>query len=332
MIFQGRGTPDGRYLLIKLQSRYNPGYGPPFPEEIALYAPATGAIQVIGKAQDNLHGLTGYVADNQWVAWYQRGLPEESSDNSWTLYAYNIASGTTQIIAHNNPSSPFYPTPQLDHGKLVWDEVDGAATPDRANYVVQMLDLNTGTRTTLAKRAGAPLISWPWVEWSQVTTADGTGGHEAAENLLTGQQSTIPAMAESKALVGTSFVYASNATNNTAFVYIPDITHPTANNQTYDPSGDGAYSINGLTFNGRYIGWHSLGDDTPLLYDVQQRRVIAFPLKYPFLGTQTTYIIGNYVTWIEDPNTQAAETASYQQQHKAPPYILSIVNLQAAGS
>ncbi len=329
MIFQGTGTPDGRYLLIKLQSRFATPSGSLPPEQIALYDTTNGTLKVIGTAQDGQHGLTGYVADDHWVAWYERGLPEVSSDSTWSLFVYNRDTGTTQTVVQNAQGQGVYPTIGLDQGRLIWDEVDGDVTLDHANFVMKLLDLASGTRSIIAKRAVGPVISWPWVGWGQVTGNDGTG-HEEFMNMLTQQNVSLDVMADEMVLVGTHLVYASNTAS---FTYVPDIQNMNVNNQTFFPAGNGpsATSVNGFTFNGRYVGWHALGGSgDPFIYDVQQHQEIQFPMKYPFNGTQTTEIIGHTVTWLEDPNTPD-QTAAYQQKHQDPPLIYGLADLQSAG-
>ncbi len=328
IIFQGNGTPDGRFLLTKVQTRYLPGYGPDIPEQVALYDTTSGALRVIASAHDNQHGVTGFVADNHWVAWYERGLPGISADQSWTLYVYSLDTGTIQQIAHNSEGG-VYPTPQIDQGKLVWDEVTGGqVTLDRANFVIRYRDLATGATQILAQRAGNPVISWPWVGWSQVTSTDNNGvqGVEQFKNLETGEQATIQVMAYDKVLVGTSLVYMDNNDGSETFIYVPDIRHPDAGVQTYQPSIN---TSNGLTFNGRYIGWNSLADhEPPAIYDVQRHQAILLPLQYRPVGTETTFVIETTLVWLEDPNSDNDEATKYPSQHLNPPVIYSIASLQ----
>lgn len=328
ILFQGSGTPDGRYLIVKIQGRYDPNYGPSFPEQVALYNPASGAFRVIFSAKDAKHGVTGMVADNHWVIWYERGLPELSNDPSWTLYAYHLDTGTMQTIEHN-PGYGVYPSPAIDQGKLIWDNTTGAVTLDRATFEIRLLDLATGATRVLAQRAGNPVISWPWVGWGQVTNADPKQfqGDELFMNLLTGESVTVPVMAVEMVLVGTSLVLTDNTDNNTFFTYIPDIHHPSLANQDVFPT---RFTVTNLSFNGRYIGWNSLGTrDLPAVYDVQQRRIIQLPVQYRPNGTEYTFVTPTYIVWGEDPNTDAEETASYQNLHKEPPFIVSIVNLRS---
>ncbi len=323
-ILQGTGTPDGRYLLAKLQSFDWPGFGNYSPEQVALYAPGTGAVKIIGAAPDTTHGVTGIVADNHWVIWYDRGLPEVSSDPSWNLYAYNLATGTTKLIAHN-PGYGYYPTPQIDQGMLVWDDNDGPVTLDHSTVVIRLLNLATGTTSDLAQKALGPIINWPWVGWHQVTMASATQVQwdEQFMNMQTGETLTVPAMAAEMVLSGTSLVYNDSNSNSTYFTYLPDIHHPETGKQVYIQPG--GFAMNDFTFDGRYIGWHSLGNrDLPAVYDTQLRRVIQFPVQYRPVGTEWLFIHASYVVWLEDPNTDQQNTAA-ANQHKDLPVIDSIV-------
>ena len=329
IIFQGTGTPDGRYLLTKLASRFVTSKGSFPPEQIALYDTTTGKLKVIGTARDAQHGLTGYVADDHWVAWYELGLPEESTDSTWSLYVYNRDTQTTQTVVPNIQGQGIYPTIGLDQGRLVWSEVDGEATVDHAHFVVKLLDLATGKRIIIANRAVGPIIKWPWIGWGQVTGSDGSG-HMQFQNMLTNESETLNVMADEFILVGTSLVYESDGHS---FTYVPDIHNMSANTQNFVPSGFGAnaFTINGLTFNGRYVGWHILGGSgDPYLYDLQTHQRLHFPMKYPLDGTQLTQIIGHTVTWLEDPNTPD-QTAAFKQKNQDPPLIYGLANLQSVG-
>lgn len=330
MIFQGGATPDGRFLLVKLANRYDPGHGAPYPEHIALYAAATGALRILASARDAKHGLTGFVADNQWVVWYERGLPELSNDQSWTIFAANIASGAITTIAQSNLGGGLYPQPQINQGHLVWDETTGEVTLDRANFVIRLRDMATGAVQTIATKAGNPVISWPWVGWGQVTTADGKGV-EDFHNLQTGEQATIPVMADAVILVGTSLVYQLSGTayDSTNFIYVPDIRNPQDQTQQYAPSN---FTSNSFTFNGRYVGWHSGGSRAqPMVYDVQRQQAITLPVQYRPNGSEYTFVAGPYIVWEEDPNTDAQETYSYQTLHQEPPIIHGILDFRTVG-
>lgn len=330
MLFQGGSTPDGHFLLVKLQNRYDPGYGAPYPEHIALYEVATGALRILASARDAKHGLTGFALDSQWVVWYERGLPELSTDQSWTMYAANIASGAITTIAQSNLGGGVYPQPQIDQGKLVWDETTGEVTLDRANFVIRLRDMATGAVQIIATKAGNPVISWPWVGWGQVTTADGKGV-EDFHNLQTGEQSTIPVMADAIILVGTSLVYQVSGTiyDSTNFIYVPDIRHPQDHTQQYTP---GSTTSNSFTFNGRYVGWLSGANRTqPMVYDVQRQQPIVLPVLYRPNGSEYTLVVGPYLIWAEDPNTDAQEMYSYQTLHHAPPFVNSILDLRTVG-
>jgi len=184
------------------------------------------------------------------------------------------------------------------------------------NSAVYLLDLETNSRSILAHHALFPVISWPWAGWRQVTNADASG-HEQFENLLTHQQVALNDYAWDKVLIGTSYVYQSagdtdpNATN---FTYIPDITQPDQGRQTYTPNiPDG---VNSLTFNGRYIGWHSLGNgEPPQVYDVQHRQIILLPTKDRPVPTETTNVTPKAFIWVEDPN---ASDISPDPNHQQP--------------
>ena len=293
-VFANAGTPDGRYLIGSVQ---RDGFGTTpggAPGEAALYEVASGRVVKMARLQASTSQVLSAAADGDWVLW------QESPDQAgwgWRLYAYSLSTRRVHELARAATSGgQAVPGPlgfvSAGHGIAVWGQAVGSGLKegDVSNAVVQRLDLASGRVTTVARSAGSPALSWPWLAWEELSP--GGEWRLVASNLETGQRSSVPAASEAIALCGASAVYG--AADNHSLWLIDDLAGPSAAVQVAR-GADVADYLEWPTLNGRIVAWAQ--NDFSIVYDRAERRLVALPVAY---GWSSSTVAGPNLVWAEE--------------------------------
>lgn len=297
-------TSDGRYLVASLIPREGldtttrPSY-------LVLSDIATGAIITIRRLPRPQSQVITASSEGDWVVWAEAA--DQPNFFDWTLLGYNRRTGgVTQLAAavhqqgHAIPGP--YPTPVVSHDHVIWGEAIGPITTDNYdNAVVRLTDLLSGHITTVATRAGLPVLSWPWAAWDQQSS--GPNGYMALKNLETGQTTQIAGQPATFVLWGTSAAYDDVQSVSLLDDFTRDSTHPLLLQLVSQ-----LFHLQFVTLNDRIVAWQS--DGPPQVYDRLERRLVTLPVATREI---TAFVSGRLLVWLDEepPDQQAKEPPNW---------------------
>lgn len=300
-------TSDGQYLIGSLEPR-DFSDNTTRPSYLVLDNIATGALTTIRQLPNPQDQILAVGSDGDWIVWSEAA--DQPNFFDWTLFAYNRRSGmSTQLAAaiHQNGQAIAgpYPTPSVSHDKVIWAEATGPITTDNYdNAVVQLTDLPTRQTTTVAPRASAPSMSWPWAAWAQESS--GSNGYVALKNLATGQTLQLPQQPVTVTLSGTSAAYDDVHSVNLLDDFTRDTAHPLLLVQVSDPN-----HLQFVTLNDRIVAFQS--DTTAWVYDRLERRLVVLPVAAQEI---TAFVSGRLLVWWgqapagQEPTLQVVDTTT----------------------
>ncbi len=300
-VFDNAATSDGQWLVGAIEPR-DFITNTTRPSFAVLYNITTRQIVTMHQLLTPQSQILAAAADDHWVVWTE--ADDQPNFFNWTLFAYNQQTRQVRQLAqatkiNGQAVSGPYPTVVLDHGLLIWNQAVGPVSPATLdNAVVRTENLATGTVTTLATRAGAPLaLSWPWVAWSQVTT--GSGGYTLLKNLNTGQELHITIQSSYITLAGTSVAYTD--IQGYRLYLLSDVTQSTTNPQILVQVEDAGDHIQYITMNDRLIAWAQY--TAIQVWDRAEHRLVTLPISN---GESDSWVGGHTLVWL-DPEPKAQQ-------------------------
>jgi len=300
-VFSGGATPDGKFLIGNVIRNNFLNTTSTTPGDVVLYELATGKVQKLATMQEPDSQVTSSAADEHWIVWMETDDPDAYD---WHLFAANRETAEVHEVAAAETRDG-HPVPGpltfvwVSHGMVVWGQgVDaGIAQGSVDNAVVQRHDLATGTTETMARGAGNPTFSWPWIAWEEFP-AQGTT-RTVVRNLETGWAGTLDTLPATIVLDGSSAAYAAKDLHS--IWLIDDVAGAST---TEIASGvDGADYLQWPSLNARIVGW--VQDDRSVVYDRAERGQVSLPVAN---GWSWGTAAGPNLVWFEtDPGHAATE-------------------------
>lgn len=299
-VFAGAATSDGEWLVgasqpngFSVEGKVTWGRS-----DAVLVRVSDGEVRRMARLTTPLSQLTFAASDGPWVVWM------ESDDNpygyDWRLRVYDRDAGTTRELArapHKDGAvleGP-WPVPWVSHDLAVWGQAVGPLTGDDPlrNAVVREADLRTGEVTTLARHAGLPAISWPWMAWG---VGKGTDEYTLVTNRETGQRVRLDTKYHTLVLHGASAAY------NTPDYHVVCLVDDLAAGATRPILSDPNIYYEWLTMNDRAVGFAQqsldpdgeLGEEPTQVYDRVLDALIDLPMQ---VGFSDTFAVGPLVVW-----------------------------------
>ncbi len=309
-VFENAATPDGQWLVGEAEPR-NFIENTTRPEFLVLYNVRTLEVKTLRQLQHpQSQILLGASLDGDWLAW------AEADDNptffDWTLSVYNLRTGQSREVARavrqgGKPVPGPWVAPIVSAGRLIWGQAVGPVGSDTLdNAVVRLEDLATGSVTTLATRAGAPQLEWPWAAWGQFG-ATNDEGYEVIRNLETGEEHRLDAKPASLAMAGTSMVYDDE---KTAYL-VDDFTHDPVQALAVARAIGLADYIQYVSLNDRLIGW--IENEATRVYDRADRRLVDLPVTG---HSSDSWVGGRLLIWTQP---EPDDKQLYDSQHNLTP-------------
>lgn len=300
LIFENAATPDGRFLVMGEQPRdflttHLPSY-------LVLYDLLAHQVRRIQALQQTTSQIQGASADAHWVVWSEVA---DSNGFDWRIFSFNRLTGQVQQIAQaardasGQPYAGPAPYPCVDHDQVIWGQVIGPiASGDLHNAVVQRLDLASGSRSTLATKAGSPTCAWPWVAWAQSAA---TSGFEQLHNLQTGENLQVPTMAPAVALAGTSMAFNDGSLHQVQL--LSDFRQSPQAPQTLIQGSN----LQFVTIGPRLVAWDAMG--AAQVWDRTLQRLVTLPLL-PQTSVSATWVGGRSLIWYQGSILNIVDTAT----------------------
>lgn len=299
--FAGTATSDGEWLV-----------GASVPKEFSVEGKVTwgrsdavlvrvsdGKVRRMAKLTTPLSQVLFAASDGPWVVWME--ADDNPYFNDWRLRAYDRETRVTRELTrapHEDGAvleGP-WPVPWVSHDLAVWGQAIGPLTGDDPlrNAVVREADLRTGEVTTLARHAGLPDISWPWVAWG---AKEGTDAYTLVSNRETGQRARLDTTFNTLVLHGASAAY--NTPDYHAVCLIDDLAAGTGARRIL-ADADATYEW--ITLNDRAVGFYQqshdpdgeLGKEPTQVYDRVSNALVDLPMV---VGFSQTYAVGPLVVW-----------------------------------
>jgi hypothetical protein len=296
-IFAGAATSDGEWLVgssqpeeFDVEEKVTWG-----PSDAVLVRVSDGTVRRMAKLTSPTSQLVFAASDGRWVVWLEEDDAPHVHD--WRLRVYDRDTGKTRGLARalREAGGVLVGPPSVSNDRVVWGQVVGPHTgADRLkNAVVREEDLRSGMVTTLARHAGWPVVSWPWVAWGMkkgtddpilMTTTNVESGHQDRLEM------TYPTLVLHRAS-------AAYTPDYHAVCLIDDLATGAATRPIlFDP--DIYYEW--LTINDRAVGFSQqslvgeLGKEPTQVYDRRLDALVDLPM---IVGFSDTFAVGPLVVW-----------------------------------
>jgi hypothetical protein len=299
-VFSGSGTPDGRFLIGDVIRNHFLDTTSRRPGDVVLYEVASRKIQKLATMQAPNSQVTSASADEDWVVWMEA---DDADAYNWQLFAANRATGKVHQVAKadtkdGNPVPGPLTFVWVSHGSVVWGQGadTGISQGSVGNAVVRRHDLASGTTTTIAKGAGNPTLSWPWVAWEEFPAE--AAARTVVANLDTGWTGALDVAPPSIVLDGQSAAYSTKDLHS--IWLLDDVMAPSSATEIARGANVADY-LQWPSLNERIVGW--VQDDVSVVFDRAEHRLVRLPIAQ---GWSWGTVAGPNLVWFETDPTHTA--------------------------
>lgn len=300
-VFSGSGTPDGRFLIGDVVRNDFLDTTSSTPGDVVLYEVGTAKIQKLATMQAPNSQVTSASADEDWIVWMEA---DDADAYDWHLFAADRATLQVHEVARaatkdGNPVPGPFTFVWVSHGSVVWGQGAGSGITEGSvgNAVVQRHDLATGKTETIARAAGSPALSWPWIAWEEFPSQGSP--RTVVANLDTGWKGTLDTLPATIVLDRQSAAYSAKDLHSVWL--IDDVTEPSSATQIAR-GVDVADYLQWPSLNERIVAW--VQDDVSVVFDRAEHRLVRLPVAH---GWSWGTAAGPNLVWFE---TDPAHTAT----------------------